>query len=132
MIAIAAGVVAGSVHAQTPATRPDTPALQSAPDFSTLVGRWVRPDGGYVVAIKGVDAGGKLDATYANPRPLPFSRAEATRDGNGIAVFLELTAGGYDGSTYTLAYDPEKDVLRGVYYQAVAKQRFDIYFERAR
>ena len=74
----------------------------------------------------------KLDAAYANPTPLPFSRAEARRDGDGIAVFLELRAGGYDGSTYTLTYDPVKDVLRGVYYQAVAQQRFDIYFERAK
>ena len=36
------------------------------------------------------------------------------------------------GSTYTLTYDPAKDVLRGVYYQAVARQRYDIYFERAK
>ena len=96
------------------------------------MGRWVRPDGGYVVTIKSVGDGGKLDAAYANPNPLPFSRAEATQDGNGIAVFLELRAGGYDGSTYTLRYDPATDVLRGVYYQAVARERFDVYFERAR
>jgi hypothetical protein len=84
-----------------------------------------------VVTIKGVSADGMLDASYANPNPLPFSRAEATRDGNEIRVFLELTAGGYGGSTYTLTYGPEKDILRGVYYQAVARQRYDIYFERA-
>ena len=92
----------------------------------------VRPDGGYVVTIKSVSAEGKLDASYANPNPLPFSRAEAMRDGNEIRVFLELTAGGYNGSTYSLAYDPAQDVLKGVYYQAVARQKFDIYFERAK
>jgi hypothetical protein len=54
-------------------------------DFSVLPGRWVRPDGGYVVTIKSVDASGTLDAAYANPLPL----------------------------------------------QAVAKRRYDIYFERA-
>ena len=132
MVVLAAIVCAESVHAQTPAARPATPVVQSASEFSSLVGRWVRPDGGYVVTIKSADAGGKLDAAYANPNPLPFSRAEARRDGDVIAVFLELRAGGYDGSTYTLTYDPVKDVLAGVYYQAVARQRFDVYFERAK
>jgi len=99
--------------------------------FSALPGRWVRPDGGYVINIRRVDADGKLDADYANPNPLPFSRAEATRDGKTIRLFFELRAGGYNGSTYTLTYDPANDVLRGVYFQAVAQQKFDIYFTRA-
>jgi len=94
------------------------------------VGRWVRPGGGYVITIKSVSADGKLDASYANP--LPFSRAEAMRDGNEIRVFLELTVGGYNGSTYTLAYDPAQGALKGVNYQAVAQQKFDIYFERGK
>jgi hypothetical protein len=53
------------------------------------------------------------------------------RKGNAIRLFFELRAGGYDGSTYTLAYDPKKDILYGVYYQANARKRYDIYFERA-
>ena len=56
---------------------------------------------------------------------------EATRDGKTIRLFFELRAGGYNGSTYTLTYDPANDVLRGVYFQAVAQQKFDIYFTRA-
>jgi hypothetical protein len=92
----------------------------------------VRPDGGYLIAIRGVDASGRLDAAYANPRQLPFARAEASREGNKIEAFFELRAGGYNGSTYNLVYDPEKDTLQGVYYQAVARQRFDVYFERAK
>jgi hypothetical protein len=45
---------------------------------------------------------------------------------------LELRAGGYNGSTYTLTYDPSADVLKGVYYQAVAQQKFDVYFTRVK
>jgi len=118
------------VSDQAPATPQGATAPQSTPDFSSLVGRWVRPDGGYVIAIRSVNADGKLDASYANPNPLPFSRAEATRDGDEIKVYFELTAGGYAGSNYTLTFDAAKDILRGVYYQAVAKQRYDVYFER--
>ena len=51
---------------------------------------------------------------------------------DGIEVHLELQAGGYNGSTYTLAYDPERDILRGVYFQAVAQQSYEVYFQRAR
>jgi hypothetical protein len=102
------------------------------PGFIALQGRWVRPDGGYVITIKSVEAGGKLDADYANPNKLPFAKAEASRDGPTIKVFLELRAGGYNGSTYTLTHDPATDVLKGTYFQAVALQKFDVYFMRAR
>ncbi len=103
-----------------------------AQSFDVLQGRWVRPDGGYTITINGVDAGGKLDAAYANPSPLPFAKAEASRDGKTLKVFLELRAGGYNGSTYTLTYDPEKKVLKGVYYQAVAQQKYDVYFVKVK
>jgi hypothetical protein len=107
-------------------------AAQFEAGFDMLQGRWVRPDGGYVVAVKSVDATGRLDATYANPNPLPFAKAEAMRDGKTITVFLELRAGGYNGSTYTLTYDPVNDTLKGVYFQAVAQQKFDVVFARAK
>lgn len=98
--------------------------------FSALPGRWVRPDGGYVIAIKSVDADGKLDANYANPNPLPFYSATATEQGGKLKLFFELRAGGYNGSTYTLNYDAAGDRLTGAYYQAVAKQTFEVFFVR--
>jgi hypothetical protein len=98
--------------------------------FASLPGRWVRPDGGYVISIKSVDAGGKLDASYANPKPLPFYTAMATGDDGTLKLFFELRAGGYNGSTYTLNYDVAGDRLKGTYYQAVAKQTFEVIFVR--
>ncbi|MEP7328298.1 MAG: hypothetical protein ABI777_03735 [Betaproteobacteria bacterium] len=56
----------------------------------------------------------------------------ATRHAKKIKVFLELRAGDYNGSTYTLNYDPASDTLRGGYFQAVAQQKFDVYFARAK
>ena len=50
--------------------------------------------------------------------------------GKTIRLFFELRVGGYNGSTYTLTYDPESDTLKGVDFQAVAQQKFDIYFTR--
>ena len=126
--ALSVSLIPLSAQAQVKA---EAPAAQADSAFAALPGRWVRPDGGYVINIRRVDADGKLDADYANPNPLPFSRAEATRDGKTIRLFFELRAGGYNGSTYTLTYDPANDVLKGVYFQAVAQQKFDIHFTRA-
>ncbi|WP_248594804.1 hypothetical protein [Candidatus Accumulibacter contiguus] len=82
-LALALSILAEPVAAQGTAPHPP-----SEPTFGALPGRWVRPDGGYVITIKSVDAGGKLDAAYANPNPLPFSRAEAVRDGKTIRLFF--------------------------------------------
>lgn len=133
MLTLVLGAHAGSSSARetaAPEQAAGAPTVAAESGFDILVGRWVRPDGGYLITIQGVDAGGRLDAAYRNPNPLPFAQAEASRVGNVIKVFLELRAGGYNGSTYTLTYDPANDVLHGVYYQAVAQQKYDVHFER--
>ena len=98
--------------------------------FETLNGRWLRPDGGYIFEIRAVDPSGKIDALYFNPRPINIAKAEATRDGSKLNVFVELRAPNYPGSTYTLVYDREQDQLRGTYFQAALGQSFDVYFVR--
>jgi hypothetical protein len=115
-------------HATAQGTRPEKPAAQPI-SLDVLKGAWVRPDGGYMIAIKGVGPDGKLDAMYFNPSPLPFAKAQASR-GVTLRAFFELRAGGYNGSTYDLTYDAASDRLKGTYYQAVAKQKFDVYFMR--
>jgi hypothetical protein len=115
--------------AQQPSvTSPAALPVESA--FDRLPGRWVRLQGGYVITIRSVDADGKLDASYANPRPLPFHTAVASKDGNVLKLSFELRAGGYNGSTYKLRYDAANDRLTGVYDQVVAKQTFDVVFVR--
>jgi hypothetical protein len=128
-LAASAGIL--PARAESPAAAPAAPSTSDAPAaFAPLPGRWVRPDGGYVISIKSVDASGKLDASYANPNPLPFHTAVAIGDGATLKVFLELRAGGYNGSTYTLNYDAAGDQLKGTYYQAVARQTFEVFFVR--
>jgi hypothetical protein len=98
--------------------------------FRVLSGRWLRPDGGYILTIRDVDARGKIDALYLNPRPIPVARAEASRNSSTLNVFVELRAPGYPGSTYTLTYDPQRDQLAGIYFQAALQQHFDVVFVR--
>ena len=98
--------------------------------FGPLRGRWLRPDGGYMLDIREVDASGKIDAVYLNPQPIHVARAEATRDGTALQVLVELRAPGYPGSTYTLRYEPQHDQLAGIYFQAALQQRFAVVFVR--
>jgi hypothetical protein len=128
-LAVSAGILPAS--AESPTAAPPASSISVSPSaFASLPGRWVRPDGGYVISIKSVDASGKLDASYANPNPLPFYTAMATGDGTTLKVFFELRAGGYSGSTYTLIYDAAGDQLKGTYYQAVARQTYEVFFVR--
>jgi hypothetical protein len=102
------------------------PAAQPAeqPDSLRLVGRWVRPDGGYILALGEVTKDGSVKASYFNPRPINVSRAEVRRVAGALTVVVELRDVNYPGSTYTLQYDPASDRLKGAYYQAVEKQTF--------
>lgn len=98
--------------------------------FKKLEGRWQRDDGGYIIDIRGVDAGGKLTAAYLNPRPINVARAEASILGDTLRVFIELRDVNYPGSTYQLAYDPAADRLAGSYFQAALRQSYDVEFSR--
>ncbi len=129
MLAFGAAGIA-SAQGPTPARKGASAAGGEAPDPAVLAGAWMRPDGGYVILIKSVGVSGELQAMYFNPNPLPFARAQAVRDGSTWRLRFELQAGGYNGSTYDLRYEAAADRLVGVYYQAVAKQSFDVQFVR--
>jgi hypothetical protein len=132
IVAALALALAGVAFSQTPPSRPGgaTPPTSAKGSSEILKGAWVRPDGGYRIVIQGVGADGKLDAMYFNPSRLPFARAQVSQDGATFRVVLELQAGGYAGSMYDLLYEPATDRLKGTFYQAVAKQKFDVYFVR--
>jgi hypothetical protein len=145
-LAVVAGVVLWLNRSRPEAASPEMPlaetnsppgaASNGAPaadaGFQKLVGRWQRPDGGYVLALSSVDAGGKIVAGYFNPNSIHVARAEASRDGAALKVFVELRDVNYPGSTYTLTYDPASDQLKGIYFQAALQEQYEIYFERMR
>lgn len=95
-----------------------------------LVGRWHRPDGGYIIEIRDATADGKLNAAYFNPQPINVSRAEWKRDGAALDVFVELRDANYPGATYKLRYVPQADILVGEYFQPAYQQTYQIQFER--
>jgi hypothetical protein len=101
-----------------------------SPDAKRLEGRWLRPDGGYILQLSNPGPGGTLQAAYFNPRPINVGRAEWRKGEEGLGVFVELRDVNYPGSSYTLRYDLKGDRLVGTYFQAVEKLTYDIEFVR--
>lgn len=99
-------------------------------DSSKLIGHWARTDGSYVLELNSPAQDGQLKALYFNPRSINVSRAEWKQQDGALCVFVELRDEGYPGSTYTLAYQPEKDQLMGTYFQAVIGQHFEVTFKK--
>jgi hypothetical protein len=121
-----------TLHALPMAAAADTPQPAGIIDEQRLTGRWVRPDGGYVLELKEIGKDGTVKAAYFNPRPINVSRAEIRRSEGEITVFIELRDVNYPGSTYNLRYDPGTDRLTGTYFQAVQGETYRIEFIRAK
>jgi hypothetical protein len=119
------GIADRVAEAGSPAT-----SASEQPGAQRLIGRWVRPDGGYVLDVRDTVKDGSLKAAYFNPRPINVAKAEWHQKDGTLAVFVELRDVNYPGSTYTLQYDPASDRLKGTYYQAVEKQTYQIEFAR--
>ncbi len=106
------------------------PATPGGPSLQSLVGRWERADGGYVLQIDDVQPDRVVKAGYFNPNPIHVSAARAVADGGTIKLFVELRDVGYPGCTYQLTFDRNPDRLWGVYFQAAQQQRYEVIFNR--
>lgn len=116
--------------ADPPREATSAPAATTAADYQPLVGRWARTDGDYMIEIKSITADGKAEAGYFNPRPINVARAEASREGNGLKLFLELRDSGYPGCLYKLTFDKAASRLTGTYFQAAQNQTYEVMFEK--
>jgi hypothetical protein len=105
-------------------------AATPKPAFEKLTGRWQRADGGYIIEIRSIEPGGRMNAGYFNPQPIHVAKAEASKYEGTVNIFIELRDANYPGSTYNLTYDQADDCLKGIYFQAAIGQTFDVYFVR--
>lgn len=124
------GIVFFFLVAAAGALASDAPAGEPQGDPLQVVGRWLRTDGGYILALSNPTFDGRLTASYLNPRPINVSRSGWVTEGGNLLVFVELRDQGYPGSTYTLTYQQDTDRLVGIYFQAATQQRFEVVFKR--
>jgi hypothetical protein len=102
------------------------------PDVRRIEGRWLRPDGGYVLEVRAIKKDNTVEAAYFNPRPISVHEAHYQIKQGKINLFVELRDVNYPGSKYHLEYDPQSDRLVGFYFQAVQRQTFDVEFVRVK
>jgi hypothetical protein len=120
----------GTSRGSQPPTAAQEEAASEPADLQTLVGRWRRPDCGYVLEIRSVFEDGSVDAAYFNPQPIKVSLAQAADWRGAAALFVEFDDVNYRGSTYELLHDPTRDLLVGTYFQAALEQIFEVVFVR--
>jgi len=98
---------------------------------SQLTGKWLRYDGVYTLEITSVNKDGTLSAKYFNPDPIEVGPAKWSIKDKKLQVFVELE-GAYQKSNYNLVYDDNKKILVGTFYQAVAKETYEVYFNKVK
>ena len=129
-----ADVPAADAPAARAATAPKAapapaPAAAGAP-VAKAKGRWLRPDGGYILAITTLEADGRAEAGYFNPNPIKVAWATVKTEGADIKVAVELRDQNYPGCIYKLTYLADKDRLVGTYFQAQMQQTYEVEFVR--
>ena len=130
LLVLAPVTVVNSAQAAAAAT--EGPQAPEAGGAQLLLGRWVRPDGGYVLELKEIGKDGVAQAAYYNPRSINVRKASVSRSDGALVIFVELRDVNYPGSQYALRYDPKTDQLIGSYFQAVERQYYTVGFVRVR
>jgi len=105
-------------------------STQLTTEFEMLKGKWQRPDGGYVIELKELLPGNQISAGYFNPGPINVGEAKIYNENGFTKIFVKLQDKNYPGSTYTLIYDKASDQLRGIYFQAVQGEEYEVGFMR--
>lgn len=99
-------------------------------DKNTLIGDWVRTDAQYLIRITKLNDDGTMTAQYFNPNPINVAKANWESGYGNLKAIVEMRDVNYPGSTYTLNYLPDRDILAGEYYQAVEGLTFYVEFAR--
>lgn len=95
-----------------------------------LTGDWLRSDGTYSISVSNVQPEGKLEAAYFNPNAINVERSEWSVQDKKLLLYVEMNDVNYKGSNYRLTYIEQSDQLVGYYYQAVAKETYEVSFNR--
>lgn len=102
---------------------------QFSRNMQAIQGSWARTDGHYQLDLhRGQE--GSLQARYFNPQQIHVA-STTTREQDGVlTVIIVLQDLHYQGSTYTLAYNRDKDMLQGTYLHGGSGQLFAVEFTR--
>ena len=95
-----------------------------------LAGKWQRADGPYTIQIMEIRKDGVLEVAYLNPNPMSGVTGNWKMKNKKLSIFIKIADVSYQGSTYQLKFNDHSGNLFGLYYQAIAKQTFDVSFTK--
>ncbi len=91
---------------------------QRTPDEHLLLGEWSRTDSIGILKITALFNTPKLKAGYFNPKAMNVGKANWTKTGTLLSVFVEFRDNECPGCSYKLNYNPQRDMLVGEYSKA--------------
>lgn len=105
---------------------------QGQVDQHLLVGEWSRTEAPSQIKIKEVLDNGKLDLSYFNLKSIHVGKAYWIKNDAILSVYVELLDENNPGSYYKLNYNSERDMLVGIYSQAVDEALLAVEFVRTK
>jgi hypothetical protein len=115
-----------------PANESVAQQLATIANKNLLLGDWTRTDSPYQIKISELLEDGSMQVGYYNPKSIHVGKANWSSADGVLNIYVELRDENYPGSNYTLVYYPDKDLLAGKYFQAVAGATYDVGFARAK
>lgn len=99
-------------------------------EIRALAGNWIRTDRPHKLNLIEFAGDGTLKAEYLNPKPAHIGKASWLDDNSFLNIYLELRDEKFPGSTYTLFYIPNKDLLVGKFFHAKDGATYNVGFKR--
>jgi hypothetical protein len=101
-------------------------------DKNLIKGIWGRTDGAGEINISEVLDNGLLKATFCNPKSINIEKAVWTNSSDVLRIYILFREDNYPGSSFTLNYMAEKDLLLGMYFDALANESQTVTFKRVK
>jgi hypothetical protein len=101
-------------------------------DENLIKGVWGRTDAVGEINISEVLNNGLLKATFYNPKMITIEKAVWTNSSDVLRIYILFREDKYPGSSFSLNYLPEKDLLLGVYFDALTNESHSVSFKRVK
>ncbi|WP_281322931.1 hypothetical protein [Flavobacterium aestivum] len=101
-------------------------------DKNLIKGLWGRTEGVGEINISEVRDNGLLKATFCNPKSINIEKAVWTNSSDVLRIYILLREDNYPGSSFSLNYIAEKDLLLGVYFDALTNISYTVSFKRVK
>jgi hypothetical protein len=109
----------------------DTKCLDQQ-DENLIKGVWGRTDAVGEINISEILDNGLLKTTFYNPKMINIEKAIWTNSSDVLRIYILFREDKYPGSSFSLNYLPEKDLLLGVYFDALTNESYSVAFKRVK